>query len=155
MPVVNPYKRPKTKTTQPKTSSTSDSTASSAKTKASVLSSLLKTVESDPYVGRKSVPGKPAIKSNAPKDMNCEICYEPMMEPHIADCGHVACFSCWKAWLKRNDTCSRCRVPMTMSSIAQMVYQKQESSQAAKTPQPPKPTIANEPVDSDGELELY
>lgn len=153
-PVVNPYKRPKTKTIQASTISTSRSTASSAKAKVSVLSSLLKTVESDPYVGRKSVSGKPAIQSNAPKGMNCEICYEPMMEPYIADCGHVACFSCWKSWLKRNDTCSRCRVHMTMSSIAQMVYQ-QESSRAAKTQPPPKPTKANEQVDSDGELELY
>lgn len=158
--LVNPYKRPKTKPVQSNTakpaSVPASATTNGSKTKALKISDLLKSVESDPYVGHnnKKATGAAAIDSNANPNSTCDFCFEAMPKPIVAECGHVACSSCWNSWLKRSHTCLKCRKPMEPSTIALLVYQDKKDGPAVPTQQT-KQQQQQQEDDSDGELVLY
>jgi hypothetical protein len=114
------------------------------------ISAYLKTVESEPYVKKKSGDAVSKMKTNVPKNMSCQICNDPLTQPFIADCGHMACLQCWLGWLKRSETCPTCRVATKKESLARAVFQKDPESK------PPTLSQFDEDNDdeSDEELEI-
>eukprot|EP00977_Amphora_coffeiformis_P023822 scaffold14477_cov164-Amphora_coffeaeformis.AAC.6 len=148
---VNPYKRPKTKPVQAVASATTKTPSKPIQMKTTSISSLIKSVEADPYVRqKKALPGT-SIESNAPSGLMCPLCSTRMSKPHIAGCGHMACLTCWKGWLKRSETCATCRAPTKLDSIAVAVFQ---SGKAIKPAAKKSTDAANDEADSDGELEI-
>lgn len=95
------------------------------------ITSLISSIEADPFT--KSAPAEVNIQSNAPKNLTCPICSNRCESPCLADCGHMACLSCWKHWLCRSQTCPTCRLPTTQDNIARMVYEKQPDSRVPST----------------------
>jgi len=148
---VNPYKRPKTKTVHAVASAATKTPTKPIQMKATSLSSLMKSVEADPYVIQKKASPVTNIESNAPSSLMCPLCSTRMSKPHIAGCGHMACLSCWKGWLKRSQTCATCRAPTELDSIAVAVY---ESGKPMKPTATNTKYASNEEAESDGELEL-
>ena len=67
-------------------------------------------------------------KSNIPSNLVCIICDSKPKKPHLANCGHTACFSCWKQWLNRlgegRGTCPVCRAHTDIKDLARMVFKK-------------------------------
>ncbi|CAJ1943060.1 unnamed protein product [Cylindrotheca closterium] len=78
--------------------------------------------ESRMFTGRSNFNGLHNIKSNAPDSLACPICEKKVDKPYIAECGHIACISCWSQWLKKNSTCPSCRKPTKMESLAVAVF---------------------------------
>lgn len=91
------------------------------------------------------------LKSNASSDMTCPICSDLCKEPFVADCGHVACLSCWLDWLHRSQTCMTCRVRTTKDSLARVLY---ETTPGSGAPPTLSQLCANRNNDSDDELEI-
>ena len=153
---VNPYKRVKTKSNGSTKASSSHEASESvtSKSKRTSLSKLLKSFDADPYVHHKKPSTAKHIKSNAPSGLLCQICSTQMSAPYIAKCGHMACLSCWRDWLKRSETCTTCRAPTSLDSIAIAVFQSHD-----KTTKPAQPEVGDrnhdEQANSEGELELY
>jgi hypothetical protein len=117
------------------------------------LSSYLKTVESDTYVKKMPRDILSKIKSNVPKNMACQICNDPMTQPFIADCGHLACLKCWVGWLKRSETCPTCRVATIPSTLARAVFQNDLESKPPTHSQLCGPD-QDDADESDEELEI-
>ena len=42
----------------------------------------------------------------------------------MAECGHVACRSCWTKWLNKSKTCPVCRRPVTTQSLSRVVFEQ-------------------------------
>ena len=148
---VNPYKRPKTKPVPAAASAITKTPSKPIQLKSTSLSSLMKSVEADPYVRQKKASATASIQSNAPSGLMCPLCSTRMSKPHIAGCGHMACLSCWKDWLKRSETCATCRAPTKLDSVAVAVFQ---SGKAIKPAAKKSTDAADKEADSDGELEI-
>jgi regulator of telomere elongation helicase 1 len=123
------------------------------------MSSIMKKVETETYVKLSSSDICQSIQSNAPKNLNvtCPICSQNVTnEPYLAECGHMACKSCWRAWLGRSQTCPTCRLPASLQRIARVVFQKRPGSDAPTSlSQLCEPSAPAEDVeDSDEELEI-
>ena len=155
---VNPYKRIKTKSAVSTVPAKSKSIpVLTGTTKASSLSSILESIESDPHVYHKKPSASAAIKSNAPSGLTCPLCSTHMTKPFIAPCGHLACLGCWKGWLKRSETCATCRAPTKLDAISLAVFEKASTgTSTSKTTDKAKNEATLPKADnSDGELELY
>lgn len=154
----NPYKRQKSKPGQANAPASSRPRLVPSKKTASAsstISSLLKSVESDPYVHQqKKASTSTGIKSNAPAGLTCPVCSIQMIKPYIAGCGHMACLPCWRHWFKRSETCPTCRAKTNIKCIAMAVFQS--DGNANKRPAlGKKPKSGAQQDDSDdGELEL-
>ena len=116
------------------------------------LTAYLKSVESDMYVKETSRDLVKKIQSNAPTDIVCPICESNCTEPFIADCGHVACLSCWLDWLTRSQSCMTCRGKTTKESLARLVYEGHAGKGGPKTVL--RPSSGAKDDDSDDELEI-
>ena len=143
---INPYAR---KAVPSAAGATVNMPAASSKAKPKSLASFRKSVASEPYVKPSAVDRRRAIKSNAPESLVCPICSNSCTEPFIAECGHLACLSCWLGWLKRSETCPTCRKGATKRSLAQAVF---ETSPGSTIPTPSQ--ICSTKNDSDDELEI-
>ena len=148
---VNPYKRPKTKPVQAVASATTKTPSKPIQMTKTSLASLMKSVEADPYIRQQKASPVTSIESNAPSGLTCPLCSTQMSKPHIAGCGHMACLSCWKGWLKRSEVCATCRAPTKLDSIAVAVFQ---SGKAIKAAAKKSTDAADGEADSDGELEI-
>lgn len=111
------------------------------------VSSLIQNAEAEVYV--KETPREVIQKLNveALKDVTCPICLALCKEPFIADCGHMACLSCWLGWLKKSGNCMTCKAPTSKERLARAaVYNG--AAQIAST----SALLADN--DSDDELEV-
>ena len=112
---------------------------------------ILESTESDVYVKPNQSAAVKNIKSHAPKNLTCAICSETCREPFIAECGHLACLSCWLGWLLRSQTCMTCRKETKKESLARVVYERKAGAGA-------NPTLSqlcqDDDDDSDDELEI-
>jgi hypothetical protein len=61
------------------------------------------------------------IPSDDERSISCPVCSSAAAEPFMADCGHVACLGCWKAWLSRSESCPTCRQATSIESLARIV----------------------------------
>lgn len=48
---------------------------------------------------------------------SCPICKDSLNDPCKSKCGHVACFDCWNAWLRRTLECPLCRQRTRVSQL--------------------------------------
>jgi len=78
--------------------------------------------ESKMFTGRSNVNEIQKIQSNAPENLTCPVCEKKTEKPFIAECGHMACISCWSQWLKKSSTCPICRKPTKMESLALAIF---------------------------------
>lgn len=145
------------KTTNPYARKTKKPLASAQK-KASVkqnksLTAYLKTVESDVYVKETSNSLVKKFQADAPKHITCPICDSTCTEPFVAECGHVACLSCWLGWLNRSKSCMTCRGKTTKESLARLVYER-EATGSEGAPKKLLSDPAGALDDSDDELEI-
>ena len=110
---------------------------------------ILESTESDVYVKPNKTNAAKDIRTNVPKNLTCAICSETCREPFIAECGHMACLSCWLGWLIRSPTCMICRVATQKDSLARVVYERKAGGGA-------NPTLTQlcQDDDSDDELEI-
>lgn len=46
------------------------------------------------------------------QSLQCDICYDNMLEPTRTPCGHVYCSECLLTWLHENNTCPTCRTKL-------------------------------------------
>jgi hypothetical protein len=122
-----------------------------AKPAANSLATYLKTIESETFVKRSAKDIVKDIKATAPKDIVCSVCSIASKEPFVADCGHMACLSCWKSWFQRSQTCMTCRAATTVKSLARVVYEP-----GSGDPQRVSQKLADteEGVSEDEELEI-
>jgi hypothetical protein len=111
---------------------------------------IVESTESDVYVKPNKSNAMNHIKTNAPKTLTCAICSETCREPFMAECGHMACLSCWLGWLIRSPTCMTCRVATQKDSLARVVYERK----AGGGTNPPTLTQLCQEDDSDDELEI-
>ena len=117
--------------------------------KARSIASILEKVETDALVQRSVTT---TITTNAPDNMLCSVCANICKVPILADCGHMACLSCWTSWLRRSQTCMVCRVQTSDKSLARVVYERHPGRNAPATL---SQLIAyNSEGDSDDELEI-
>jgi hypothetical protein len=157
---MNPYKRMKTKGARTETidGTRSFPVSSEKSTEATSMTSILKSIESDPCVYRRkpsrAVAATGRIKSNAPSGLICPICSTQMKKPFIAPCGHLACMDCWRDWLKRSGNCATCRAPTQLESISIAVFQSATANMKGRAS---GASVKTDVVDdhSDAELELY
>ena len=132
---VNPYARKKAPPPPPPPAAASSSRLSKLKPAPPVVqkqpqkkisvASIIQQVESDAYVQRSSseIIAQSIPTNNAPHDIQCPVCSNTCQEPWVAECGHMACLSCWMGWLKRSSTCMTCRVRTDKESLARVVYE--------------------------------
>jgi regulator of telomere elongation helicase 1 len=92
------------------------------------LTKILKQSASEVYTGKRDTRTISDFSSNAPKDLSCTICDRRMDQPFISECGHMACFPCWDAWLKKTGTCAHCRKPVDPKTLALAVFKDGFSS---------------------------
>ena len=114
------------------------------------VKTILESTEIDVYVKPNTSNAVKNIKTNAPKNLTCAICSETCREPFIAECGHMACLSCWLGWLNRSPTCMTCRVATQKESLARVVYERKAGGGNAI----PTLTQLCQEDDSDDELEI-
>jgi hypothetical protein len=69
----------------------------------------------------------------------------------MAECGHMACLSCWLGWLIRSPTCMTCRVATQKDSLARVVYERKAGGGGGANP---TLTQLCQEDDSDDELEI-
>lgn len=50
-------------------------------------------------------------------DSTCQICFEDIETAGISRCGHVLCFKCFEAIIKKSASCPLCRVPLSMGDV--------------------------------------
>ena len=150
---INPYVRKKDATTK--------TVASSAQTlkKAPSLTNYLQTVveSSETYVKPNPKNLHKAILSNAPKDLVCPLCSNRCKEPFLAECGHMACLSCWLGWLQRSQTCPTCRkTGLTKQSLSKAVFRDHTDASIPTLSQlcTKRDNRDGDDEDSDGELEI-
>ncbi|KAG7342144.1 helicase associated domain containing protein [Nitzschia inconspicua] len=86
------------------------------------LTKILKQSASEVYTGKANTRTISDFYSNAPRDLNCTICDRRMDQPFISDCGHMACISCWHAWLGKTGTCAHCRKSVDPKTLALAVF---------------------------------
>lgn len=113
------------------------------------VAGYIKNVEAEIYVEPSFGQIAKNIKTNAPRDLTCPVCQNACKEPFLAECGHMACLSCWLGWLNRSKSCMTCRVKTTKDSLARVVYEGKAGSGAP-------PTLSQLLVedDCDDELEI-
>lgn len=63
--------------------------------------------QQDPKIEQSNISQTEAQNSDFQK--LCPICKEVYKEPAAGLCGHVACFECWKQWLKIRLECPLCK----------------------------------------------
>ena len=112
---INPYVRKQAAASSRATSGTSKRLGPS-------LANYLKQVESETYVQQSAADLQKKIPSNAPKNLVCPLCSSPCNDPFMAECGHMACLSCWLGWLRRSQSCPTCRKTVTKESLAKAVF---------------------------------
>ena len=122
----NPYARMKGTNDQPRSDRKKrarETNADSEESRTSLsLQKLLKKSGSEIYIGNSHTKTISEFASNAPADLTCSICDRHMAQPFISECGHMACYSCWDAWLKKTGTCAHCRKPVALNSLAKAVF---------------------------------
>lgn len=91
-------------------------------------SSLLQTMELETYLMKKATDVATHFPSGEPVDVECPVCNHKIIEPCVAQCGHMACFPCWSNWLKISNTCITCRSRVTHESLSQVVYEGNKTS---------------------------
>lgn len=160
----NPYakKKPVLEKLKPPTHSSHEpvSLAQPAANDKPSLASLIKSVESTgPFVKRSSADMVRSIQANAPSNMTCPVCDRGLKQPFLAECGHLACLSCWQGWLKRSSTCPLCRVPARLDALARAVFATQPglsipTSLSQLCGENQDATTKNDDESSDDELEI-
>jgi hypothetical protein len=107
--VFNPYASKKSKT------------KATPASRPSPLSLLIEKVKSEVYVKQSSAEIAKRMPGCNESSITCPVCSTAATEPLMAECGHVACLSCWKAWLARSESCPTCREVTTIESLARIV----------------------------------
>jgi regulator of telomere elongation helicase 1 len=87
----------------------------------SPLSLLIEKVESEVYVKQSLAEIVRSLPGGNESCITCPVCSTAAIEPFMADCGHVACLGCWKAWLARSESCPTCRKVTCIESLARIV----------------------------------
>lgn len=63
-------------------------------TSPSSLENILHQSESDTFAGNMKKMRRTVFSSNAPENVACTVCHEPLEKLYISECGHMACLKC-------------------------------------------------------------
>jgi regulator of telomere elongation helicase 1 len=147
----NPYSKPAPSVLATKALNIGKTSQSTTVKAGEVLESFVATAASDVYVKPSLVLATRNIKTNAPRDLVCAVCSESCREPFMAECGHIACLSCWLGWLARSKTCMTCRLSTSKESLSRVVFERTPGEMRNSNP---TLTQLCEENDSDDELEI-
>ncbi|KEG02618.1 E3 ubiquitin-protein ligase RNF5, putative [Plasmodium vinckei vinckei] len=71
----------------------------------------------------------------------CNICFDDVRDPVVTRCGHLFCWFCLSAWIKKNNDCPICKAEVTKENVIPLYGRGQSSSDHKySTTEEPRPT---------------
>ncbi|CAD2108720.1 hypothetical protein YYG_01415 [Plasmodium vinckei petteri] len=71
----------------------------------------------------------------------CNICFDDVRDPVVTRCGHLFCWFCLSAWIKKNNDCPVCKAEVTKENVIPLYGRGQSSSDHKySTTEEPRPT---------------
>ncbi|SCN61262.1 E3 ubiquitin-protein ligase RNF5, putative [Plasmodium chabaudi adami] len=71
----------------------------------------------------------------------CNICFDDVRDPVVTRCGHLFCWFCLSAWIKKNNDCPVCKAEVTKENVIPLYGRgKNSSDHKYSTTEEPRPT---------------
>ncbi|CDU18962.1 uncharacterized protein PY17X_1127500 [Plasmodium yoelii] len=91
---------------------------------------------------------KETTNNNAPQEndcnrstFECNICFDDVRDPVVTRCGHLFCWFCLSAWIKKNIDCPVCKAEVTKENVIPLYGRgKNSSDHKYSNNEEPRPT---------------
>ncbi|CAC9696349.1 E3 ubiquitin-protein ligase RNF5, putative [Plasmodium sp. DRC-Itaito] len=71
----------------------------------------------------------------------CNICFDDVRDPVVTKCGHLFCWLCLSAWIKKNNDCPVCKAEVSKENVIPLYGRgKNSSDHKYAQPEEPRPT---------------
>uniref|UniRef100_A0A8C9GYC9 E3 ubiquitin-protein ligase RNF n=1 Tax=Piliocolobus tephrosceles TaxID=591936 RepID=A0A8C9GYC9_9PRIM len=88
-----------------------------------------------------SINNKNTSENDCRNTFECNICFDDVKDPVVTRCGHLFCWLCLSAWIKKNSHCPVCKAEVIKETVIPLYGRGSSSSEHKYTqPEEPRPT---------------
>ncbi|EWC77688.1 hypothetical protein C923_01631 [Plasmodium falciparum UGT5.1] len=82
-----------------------------------------------------------ATENESRNTFECNICFDDVRDPVVTKCGHLFCWLCLSAWIKKNNDCPVCKAEVSKENVIPLYGRgKNSSDHKYAQPEEPRPT---------------
>ncbi|SOV12682.1 E3 ubiquitin-protein ligase RNF5, putative [Plasmodium sp. gorilla clade G2] len=82
-----------------------------------------------------------ATENESKNTFECNICFDDVRDPVVTKCGHLFCWLCLSAWIKKNNDCPVCKAEVSKENVIPLYGRgKNSSDHKYAQPEEPRPT---------------